>query len=127
VFATVEPQQVSHPRSKFVVIERAQQMIGGARSQRPVDTTPLLVGTDDDDRDCGAGFFGMQSTDKTCRIELGHLARDNDEVGPLANACRERRRRIEDASRVSILRLVALLSTTTTRCNANARVPRRRV
>ena len=47
-------QQVADAGAELAVVDRAQQMVGGAGGERPVDAVAILVRGDDDDRHLAA-------------------------------------------------------------------------
>ena len=137
LLVAAQPQQIARPSAEFAMVDRAQEMVRRAGCERPVDAVAFLERGDDDrpapprnpGRSCSRAINAAASS---CAISPATTTRSGRSRG----AGSQRRRRIGErlrrppprpaieASRARILRLVALLSTTTTSCDANARLPR---
>ncbi|MGA3305827.1 MAG: hypothetical protein ABSC26_07460 [Stellaceae bacterium] len=79
-------QEIARAHAEFVVIDRAQQVIGGAGLERLIAQVAVLIGGDDDHRHVDAGGNLADVTDEGGAVEFGHVEIGDDQIG---RRCRE--------------------------------------
>jgi hypothetical protein len=87
-------QEIARADAELVMIDRAQQEIGGARLERLVAEVAILIGGDDHHRDVGAGGRRAEAADELGAVEIRHLEVGDDEIGRLIRRVVERQQRV---------------------------------
>ena len=76
-----QSEEVARARLELVVVDRAEQVVAGARLERAIAQVVVLVGGDDDDRDVAGPVLSLELADELGAVALGCLDVGDDEVG----------------------------------------------
>ena len=86
-------QKIARADAEFVMIDRAQQEVGGARLERLQTQLAVLGRGHGDDRHFGTARERAEAADELDAVELRHLDVGDDEVGRLRRGGGKQRRR----------------------------------
>ena len=83
-------QEAADPQPEVAVVDRQQQMIGGAGVARAFEAIEILFGADDHDRNLGTGFEPAQPMDQCGGFALRRRGGEHEEPGRIGAAERQR-------------------------------------